>query len=809
MSNKYNYSIAEKKWQDFWNENQIYKFDYNSSSPIYSIDTPPPTVSGDIHIGHVFSYTQAEVIVRFQRMQGYNVFYPFGFDNNGLPTEKLVEKEINKKGSELPRKEFVETCLQVTDKYIAKFRELWQSLGISADWSLEYTTISQMSQRISQRSFLELLEKGVATKKTSPALWCTVFQTSVAQAEIDNKETESFFHYLKFKLEDETDVIIATTRPELLPSCVAVFVNPHDERYAHLIGKKIITPFGAKVDILADDKVSIDKGTGVVMCCTYGDDTDIYWVKKHNLPEKIIINFDGKIKNSPIEEMNGLYVKQARTLIVEKLKEQGSLLKSDPITHTVGIGERGGQPIEILPVSQWFIQILPIREKLLELADKINWYPDHMKKRYVEWVENLKWDWGVSRQRFFGVPIPVWYSKKTGEMILPTLDQLPVDPKLDMPKVLPPDHTYDDIEPDKDVLDTWATSSLTPDLNARWKEENSIEDKLLPMTLRPQAHDIIRTWALYTIVKSYLHHDNIPWSNMMISGHVLFKKGEKISKSKNQKMLTPAELIANYSADALRFWACRSSLGKDIQLDEKEIQNGQKLVTKLWNSANFSIMNLSDYDHKNKLSLDQLEMTDRWILSKAQDTAKKMTNYLNNFEFGVAMTEFERFFWHDFCDYYLEMIKNRIYKPEIYENGQAKKLSAQYALYITLNTIIKLIAPYLPHITEEIYQDFFRKDEEYVSIHKAKYPENIIENIENKEQIYKSMDLFFDVVEGVRKFKTESKIRLGEEIELVKISAPSEDLEYLKAYKDDILGVTRAKNIEFVISDSFLSEYFL
>ncbi len=807
MNNKYEASEAEKKWQDFWQQERINKYEPDSELPIYSIDTPPPTVSGKIHIGHIFSYTQAEVIARFKRMQGYNVFYPFGFDNNGLPTERLVEKEIGKKGSEMPRNEFIENCLETTSKYQTEFKKLWQSIGISADWDLEYATISPYVRKLSQKSFLELFSKGHIIKKTSPALWDTEVLTSVAQAEIDNKEFDSFFHDLKFTLENGETVVIATTRPELLPACVAVFVNPKDERYKDLTGKKIITPLGDKVEIMADEKVAMDKGSGAVMCCTYGDETDLYWVKTYNLNEKIIITPLGKIKDSPIEEMNGLYINKARVLIVEKLKEMGALLDSKPIRHSVGVYERTGRPIEIIPVAQWFIKTLPLKDKLLENAEKINWYPEYMKRRYTEWVENLKWDWCISRSRFFGVSIPVWYSKKTGEIILPDEDQLPVDTITDKPRTLPEGHTYDDIEPDMDVLDTWATSSITPEINAHWGEDHPLANKLLPMDLRPQAHDIIRTWALYTIIKSELHHDTIPWENIMISGHVLFKKGEKISKSKDQAMMTPEELIAKYSADAVRFWACRAGLGKDVQFDEKEILNGRKLVTKLSNVANFAMMNLSDYDGNTKSEAVRLEKSDEWILLRAQETAQKMSANLEKFEFGVAMSEFEKFFWHDFCDYYMEMIKDRIYKPEKYENGQAKKLSAQFALYTTLNTLIKLIAPYLPHITEEIYQSYFRENEGVISIHKAKFPKNLIEVPENQEQIFNGMEMVFELIEGVRKFKTDNKIRLGEEIDSVRISGNEDVIKIIKAFQDDIIGISRARNIEFAFSPEYSFDF--
>lgn len=805
MSKKYDPKLSEPKWQNFWEENNINKFDYSNLDNIYSIDTPPPTVSGKLHIGHIFSYTQAEVIARFKRMQGFNVFYPFGFDDNGLPTERLVEKEIGKKATDLPRKEFIEKCLEITGKYRTEFKNLWKSVGISADWSLEYSTISDYVRKQSQKSFLELYKKNYIERRDAPALWDTEFQTSVAQAEIEDKELESYFHDIKFTLEDGSDLIISTTRPELLPACTAVFVNPDDERYKNYIGKKVTTPLNVEVEILADEKVDINKGSGAVMCCTYGDETDLYWVKTYKLKEKIIVSQDGKIKNSPIEEMNGLRVKKAREIIVEKLKEMGSLINSKHILHTVGVYERSGMPIEIIPVAQWFIKTLELKGKFLDSAEKINWYPTYMKQRYIDWVENLKWDWCISRQRFFGVSIPAWYSKKTGEIILPDESQLPVDPIFDKPNTLPEGHTYDDIIPDTDVLDTWATSSITPEINAHWQEENPLANKLRPMTLRPQAHDIIRTWALYTIIKSELHHDDIPWKNIMVSGHVLFKKGEKISKSKGQAMLTPEDLINKHSADAVRFWTCRASLGKDVQFDENEIQNGRKLITKLYNACNFVFMNLNDFDPNTKDV--NLELTDKWILHRTQDTIEKMNSYLERFEFGIAMSEFEKFFWSDFCDNYLEMVKDRVYKPEKY--GNDKKLAGQYTLYKTMNTIIKLVSPYLPHITEELYQEYFRKNENTISVHITKYPSNIFSDNSNKEYIYKGLDNSLQLIEMVRRFKTENKISMGKEVEVLNIKASKETIEFLNQIKDDILGVTRAKSVNFIENENLDIEVIL
>ena len=801
MANKYSHLESEAKWQAFREENQLYAFDKESDKPVYSIDTPPPTVSGKIHIGHIFSYTQAEVIARFKRMSGYNVFYPFGFDDNGLPTERLVEKEIGKKGSEMPRQEFVAQCLEVTKHYREVFKDLWKSVGISADWNLEYSTISPEVQKISQRSFLDLVAKWAMYKKNAPALRCTECQTWVAQAEVEDKEFESVFYDIQFNLEDGSPLIIATTRPELLPACVAVFVNKEDSRYQHLIGKNVITPLGTKVPMLSDEKVGIDKGTGVVMCCTYGDETDMYWVKTYDLPEKIILDKAGTLINTGVPALDGLKCKAARKVLVEQLKSEGKILKELPITHSVGTHERDGVPMEIIPVAQWFIAVLPIKNKITEAGNQINWYPDHMKKRFDEWVENLKWDRCVSRQRFYGIPIPVRYSKITGETILPDADQLPVNPITDRPNTLPAGHTYEDIIPETDVLDTWATSSLTPQINSKRGEADSLEHKIFPMSLRPQAHDIIRTWAFYTIVKAIYHNNTIPRKDIMISGHVLASKGEKLSKSKNNGGAEPTDLIRDHSADAIRYRTCSASLGKNAVFEESEIQNGKKLVTKLRNAANFVFMNLADFDRTTQLNESDLAPIDLRLFKQANETSAAMTKHLGDYEFGLARIAFEKFFWHDFCDHYLEIVKDKIYKFDKYENGTKEKTSAQFTLYHGLYAILRMIAPILPFITEELYQTHYQNEQKLTSIHQAGFPNNDIYTIaQDMEMINKTVDQLFAIIEKTRWYKTENKLGLGTEIAELKIMGDEKLNQELAKMTNDIKSVTRAQSISFEIA---------
>jgi valyl-tRNA synthetase len=461
----YDFKQVEKEMQDLWKENCIYSFDQESKNEIYSIDTPPPTVSGSLHIGHIFSYTQAEMIARFKRMQGYNVFYPFGFDDNGLPTERLVEKDEGIIAKDLPRSEFSKKCVVTSAKYEKEFKDLWQSLGFSVDWSLQYETINPMVQRISQKSFIKLLKNKKAYMKESPVLWCTECQTSIAQAELETIEKETTFNYVNFQVGEEK-LLVATTRPELLYGCVCLFVNPNDDRYIKYIGKNAEVPlYDYEIPVLADGKVDIEKGTGVVMCATFGDSTDVEWYETHKLPYRKVILPDGTIDES-VPLIGGLKVLTARKQIIDLLSEKGLLIESKNITHAVSVHERCGKEIEIIPSKQWYIDILTNKELFLKAADEINWYPQHMKNRYVLWVENLKWDWCISRQRYFGVPFPIWYCKNCGTVIIADEELLPINPiETKTNKIC--SCGCEEFIPETAVFDTWATSSVTPQINAK------------------------------------------------------------------------------------------------------------------------------------------------------------------------------------------------------------------------------------------------------------------------------------------------------------------------------------------------------
>ena len=784
LTKRYDPKESEPRWQKFWNERGIFRYRSDSGKPVYSIDTPPPTVSGKIHMGHVFSYVQAEVIARYHRMKGMEVFYPFCFDDNGLPSERFTEAERNVKAQDMPRSKFVELCLEVTEEAEKNFRDLWTRFGFSCDWDLLYTTIDPPVQRISQRSFLDLHDRGHIYRKESPTLWCPECGTAVAQAETEDKDFPSEFHDIEFSLCDGSGTItIATTRPELLPACVAVFVNPGDKRWSSLIGKKATIPiFGHEVEIIGDSKVDIEKGSGIVMCCTFGDTTDIEWWGEYNLDLRIVLDRRGHM-NDLAGFLSGMYWKKARRVLVERLIEEGFRKESKSIEHTVNVHERCGTPLEYLVSMQWFIRILDRKDELIERGDQVNWYPSYFKVRFDHWVTNLKWDWCISRQRYYGVPFPVWFCELCGEPFFAKDEDLPVDPLEDSPGQPCGSCGGTSFRPEADVMDTWATSSLTPQINARWGEKDEREG-LLPMSLRPQAHDIIRTWAFYTITKAHLHSDDIPWRDVMVSGHALNPDGMKMSKSKGNVAGDPLLALKQYSADELRYWSCSSKLGSDVLFSEEVLGDGRRLVTKLFNAVKFAVSHLEDYDPE---FTPELKPYDRWILSRFTIAAERTTEGMEQYEYSVAMKKAEHFFWKILCDNYLEIVKKRLYSDED-ENG---KRSAQYALYRVIYGSLRLFAPVLVHVTEELYQALFRESEGHESLHVADWPDPDFMD----DEALKYGDMSLQIIEKARKFKSEQNLSMAAPLKALEIAAPPQDLSGLRMLEDDIMNVTRAERI--------------
>jgi len=788
---RYDWLTVEKDIQKYWDENQIYKFDSKNSNPIYSIDTPPPTVNGSLHIGHIFSYTQAEMIARYRRMQGYNVFYPFGFDDNGLPSERLVERELGIKAKDLLRSEFCEKCIETTQKYENEFKSLWKSMGFSCDWGLQYSTVSERVQKLSQKSFIELAQGGNAYSKESPVLWCTECQTSIAQAELETKEVASCFNYIPF-ISEEGTIEIATTRPELLYGVVCVFVNPYDERYKNYIGKNVKVPlYNFEVPVIADEKVAIDKGTGAVMCATYGDTTDTEWVEQYKLPYKKVILGDGNIADE-VPFIGGMYVKKARKKIIRLLEENGLLLKSEPLNHMVATHERCGTEVEIIPSKQWYIEVLSKKNELLAAGDKINWHPASMKNRYVAWVESLKWDWCISRQRYFGVPFPVWYCSKCGKPHFANIEDLPVNP-LETSYNGKCSCGCEDFIPESAVFDTWATSSITPIINDDTARQQGVTDGLMPMSMRTQAHEIIRTWAFYTIAKSLYHRNEIPWTDTMICGFVLAKPGEKISKSKGNAKLTPQGLIECYGADIIRYWAASTKLGTDTYFNEQEMQDASnRTITKLWNSSKFVLSHLFDFD-KNYIPTKVLAI-DNWIIEKTNAAVINMRKLLDQYEIGLARKIVDDLFWKDLCDNYIEIVKERLYQPD--KHGEEERKSAQYAIYYAIFTILKMYAIYTPHVTEYIYLKGFKDFEEEISIHQTLWPQVSSVN----ENALRFGEQIKNAVFEMRKYKSDNNLSMRTEIDTFDIQGDISFESLFKETENDLLACFHANSINYKLT---------
>lgn len=808
IDNKYLSEESEKKWQGRWLEEHTYAYHHGSGKEVYSIDTPPPTVSGKLHIGHVFSYTQTDVIARYMRMAGKEVFYPMGFDDNGLPTEILTERECGVKADRMSREKFNELCLETSQKFRGVYRDLWQSLGFSIDWEQSYSTISESCRRISQKSFLDLLEKEKVYRKKMPSLWCTKCQTTIAQAELDALPKPGTFNYFSFEVEGE-QLPIASTRPELLAACVCVFIHPENDKYKHLIGKKAKTPlFDLEVPILADEKADPEKGTGVVMCCTFGDATDVQWYREHDLPHRVCITPDGKL-NELAAEFSGLGIEEGREKIIELMKEKGMITEQKPIdaeAHIVNTHERCGTAVEYLDTAQWFIKVLEHRDELIEKGQQVKWYPDYMKVRYQNWVEGLSWDWAISRQRYFGVPIPVWYCASCDAVKKPGLDQLPVNPIVDEPHGNCDECGSDKFRGEKDVLDTWATSSVTPEICARWGEEGELEN-LRPMSMRPQAHDIIRTWAFYTITKSHFHFSDVPWKDAVISGHVVkkhegadaqqvagskVKRKSKISKSKDSGSTSPQSLIEKYSADCIRYWTCSGKLGVDVYFDEKEIADNQKLLVKLWNASKFALSMLDsyDFDPAQTMKSQELQVVDQALLSRLARVVDHYHQNFSQYEFSLAKSELERFFWSDFCDHYIEYVKDRFYKVD--KRGEASRNAAGATLYKALLAMLKCFSPYLPHITEEIYQQSFREHEGDASIHLSRLPE--ASDFDINADAETSGELLQNVIDYVRGFKSRQGYSLKQPIRNLVVQG-KDIASKLSGIQEDVAAISGSQTV--------------
>ncbi|MDR2526675.1 MAG: valine--tRNA ligase [Rickettsiales bacterium] len=845
LEKKYNPIESEKKWQKYWEEKEIFRFNWNDTKKenIYSIDTPPPTVSGTLHMGHICSFTHTDLIARFQRMYGKNVYYPIGFDDNGLPTERYVEKQKGIKGKEIPRNEFIKICQEtIKEAEDVDFYNLFHLISHSYDWSLKYQTISKDSAHIAQLSFIDLYNKGVLYRKDEPCIIDVADQTALAQTEIEDKEFESQKNYIKFDISDKNNeseeidsnfIEIMTTRPELLPACVALLCHP--SLYSNYKNKVATTPLGVKVPIISDDKVNLEKGTGFVMCCTFGDQTDIEWWKKYNLDLRICLNERGRIelnnvKNliSPVYlQLEGMNILDARREILNILRENGKITRNpEKIFHFVKIGERSKEPIEFLITKQWNVKVLDIKNELHKKADEVIWHPNWMKIRMHEWIDGLSWDWTISRQRFSGIPLPVWYSKRSGEegkIIVADVKQLPVDPLVDLPN----GYERNEVIGDGDVLDTWFTSSLSPQLNSRgitkelFTDSKKREILSLPFSLRPQSHEIIRTWAFCTIVKAYYHENKAPWENIAISGWCLSTDGTKMSKSKGN-IIDPLNIIAIKGSDSVRYWAGKQNYGTDSVYSDNQINSGQKLITKLFNSAKFCEMCFEKIDDKENIKIidaknnkNIIETVDKWLISQINKTIIKATNSFKNYEFCKALEITENFFWNDFCNNYLEIVKVRCYgasgfkyeglqlSPNQIENINKKQQSALQTIYYVFNAVLKLFAPFLPSVCDEIYSCLYENEflEKKSISARNNWADNKKFNIEGNYD--KIGSIVIDTITEVRKYKTEKNTSIKESLSCITIYA---NVTLDDGIIEDLKNVCNTDNITIKSSDKFSVE---
>jgi valyl-tRNA synthetase len=831
----------EARWSAAWEQAGTYRFDRRAPlERIYAIDTPPPTVSGSLHVGHVFSYTHTDTIARFRRMRGREVFYPMGWDDNGLPTERRVQNYYGvrcdpslpydadfeppaepsaKEPIAISRPNFVELCLRLTATDEQAFEELWRALGLSVDWSMTYTTIGPLAQRISQRSFLGLLERGEAYQVEAPTLWDVDFQTALAQAELEDRERPGAMHRVRFPLAGGAgEALIETTRPELIPACVALLTHPDDERHAHLVGREARTPlFGTSVPVLSHPLVERDKGTGMVMVCTFGDLTDVTWWRELGLPVRAVIGADGRLLELPwgvagwevpdlerardvYGELAGLTINQARRRIVELLAASGDLVgEPQPVNRAVKFFEKGDRPVEIITSRQWFIRTLAHRDALIEHGRRLRWHPAYMRARYEDWVNGLNGDWCISRQRFFGVPFPLWYPLDAhgrvvhDQPIAAAPENLPVDPSTDVPDGYSAEQRGrpGGFVGDPDVMDTWATSSLTPQVVGRKDEDPDLYARTFPMDMRPQAHDIIRTWLFTTVLRAHLDEGALPWSDAAISGWVLDPDRKKMSKSKGN-VVTPMHLIEEHGADAVRYWAASGRPGADTAFSAEQMKAGRKLAVKILNASKFALADLP-------AAGDALEHPlDRALVARLASVVDDATASFEDYDYARALERTETFFWW-YCDFYVELVKGRRYEREA---GAAASVSL--ALQLSLSALQRLFAPFLPFVCEEVWSWW-----QTGSIHRAAWPEaDELRAAAGGAQAAPdaALSLATDVLREIRKAKTHARRPMRWPVTSALVTDVEPRVQALELAREDLRSAGAIARLEGRVGGEFAVE---
>jgi len=806
MDKRYNPKEIEPKWQQKWSESKAHRFDPNSGKEVYSIDTPPPFTSGTLHMGHIYNHVWIDLVARYKRMRGFEVYLPQGFDCHGLPTELRVEQERGVKKEN--QDEFIKACREWTETAIERMRKQFDDIGYSSDWDYTYRTMDDSYKVLVQKTLLHFYDKKLLYREKHPVLWCPRCETALAKAEVGYVEREGKLYHIDLDCEGHK-LTIATTRPEMMPACVAVFVHPEDERYKKFVGKSAKLPiFEREVPILKDDAVDMEFGTGVVYLCTFGDEQDIAWQKKYDLP--VIEALDKKGNLTEVAgEYAGMSSKEAQKKISEDLIESGYIRKVEDLSHSVlSHTERSSckTPIELLPLKQWFIKVKEFNQDIINTAKEMNWYPGYMLQRLIDWTESMDWDWIISRQRVFGTPIPFWLCD-CGGIIPADRDKLPVDPRGTKKKC---PSCSKEAKGVRDVCDCWDDSSVTPLVISRWNSDQEFFSKTYPSSLRPQGYEIIRTWAFYTIFRDLILTGKGCFKDLLINGMVAGPDGRKMSKSLGN-VIEPEEPLKRYSADTIRQWAANGTLGDDYPFSWEECEHSQKFLTKLWNVSRFIGMrsNLlpSEDDEGQVASMlnsakpnfhmhlegfigDEVSLrdVDIWLISKLERLIGRCTKSMDSYVFNIPLEQVRSFVWHDLADNYLEMVKHRLYKPEIY--GEDSKRAAQHTLNFALKTILGLLAPFTPHICDEIWESLLR-DGCATNSEWPKFRQDLIN--ENAEEVGR---ILVDIVARIRKHKSDNNLSLGSELQKVRILATPELMSKIERVKEDISGTGKIKNLE-------------